>query len=486
MFEKMKKKVLFLLFATLLITNISSAVNADQYTCTDNNALVAQSGFLNPNAYKSVFPQKVVVDPSLKKLNLGRGYLNSYRGNTKNFSIRFGQHKYVVRFDATRKILKLMFMWGNPGVSGSGTPNVTYALCRAAVQKKIPKPLLLKKIPNPSLLKAAFTALLKSDRIQLQTNLKKLNLYKRTIDGLYGKRTAASVAAYNTKYLNSSDLKVTANVSRVLSAVISHKFASDPGTFATVEQPKAPNIEPKSSPKKVDKTPSDETRKVASGTGFYVSEDGHIMTNHHVIDGCQEIKVHSKGKIFDTVKIASDAQNDLALLKVESKPPHVFALSQNGSFPLQDIIVAGFPFGDRVSSTLKFTKGIVSSVAGLGNNYSEIQIDAALQPGNSGGPIVDDYGNVIAVAVSKLDMRKILKDYGVIPENTNFGVKVSVVKNLMQGNSVQFKKPNTDVISKPELSKSVTNGTVYLTCWMTTAQIRELKKRKVMFSEFED
>ena len=83
-------------------------------------------------------------------------------------------------------------------------------------------------------------------------------------------------------------------------------------------------------------------------------------------------------------------------------------------------------------------------------------------------------------------MKKILKDYGVIPENTNFGVKASVVKNLMQGNSVQFKKPNTDVISKSELSKSVTNGTVYLTCWMTTAQIKELKKRKVMFSEFED
>ena len=245
-------------------------------------------------------------------------------------------------------------------------------------------------------------------------------------------------------------------------------------------------IKPKPISKKVDKVPTDETRNVASGTGFYVSVEGHIITNYHVIDGCQEIKVHSKGKLFDTVKIASDAQNDLALLKVDAKPPHVFALSPNGSFPLQDIIVAGFPFGNRVSSTLKFTKGIVSSVAGLGNNYSEIQIDAALQPGNSGGPIIDDYGNVIAVAVSKLDMRKILKDYGVIPENNNFGVKASVVKNLMQGNAVQFKKPNTDVISKSELSKSVTNGTVYLTCWMTTAQIRELKKRKVMFSEFED
>ena len=141
------------------------------------------------------------------------------------------------------------------------------------------------------------------------------------------------------------------------------------------------------------------------------------------------------------------------------------------SFPLQEIVVAGYPFGEKVSSTIKFTQGIVSSVAGLGNDYSQIQIDAALQPGNSGGPILDEYGNVVAVAVAKLSLKKILKDYGVVPENTNFGVKASAVRNLMEGNGVSFKPPNTEVISKRELSQVATDGTVYLTCWMTTAQI---------------
>jgi len=120
--------------------NISSSVNADQYTCTDNNALVASTGFVDPNAYKRVFPQKVVVDPSLKKLDLGGGYRNSFRGNPKSFSIKSGQHRYSVKFDATKKILKLKFIWGNAGASGKGTPDVTYALCRAAVQKKYPSP----------------------------------------------------------------------------------------------------------------------------------------------------------------------------------------------------------------------------------------------------------------------------------------------------------------------------------------------------------
>ena len=138
-----------------------------------------------------------------------------------------------------------------------------------------------------------------------------------------------------------------------------------------------------------------------------------------------------------------------------------------------------------MSSTLKFTQGIVSSIAGIGDDYSQIQIDAALQPGNSGGPILDEYGNVVAVAVAKLSLKKILKDYGVVPENTNFGVKASAVRNLMEGNSVSFKSPNTEVISKRELSKIATDGTVYLTCWMTTAQIEQMRARKVLFEDLE-
>jgi hypothetical protein len=321
-----------------------------------------------------------------------------------------------------------------------------------------------------SVLKTAFLRRPENYRNIIQKKLTSLGLYSSSIDGQYGKRTLKALLEYNKRYHNNSDLNILSNALKLIKDIISHEIIKTPKIIET----------------KTPKPVTDYIRKVASGTGFYVSKEGHIMTNHHVIDGCQEMKVHSNGNIYNTIKIASDAQNDLALLKVKEVPPFVFALSPDGSFPLQDIIVAGFPFGDRVSSTLKFTKGIVSSVAGLGNNYSEIQIDAALQPGNSGGPIIDNYGNIIAVAVSKLDMKKILKDYGVIPENTNFGVKASVVKNLMQGNAVPFKSPSTELISKTDLSRLVTDGTVYLTCWMTSAQIQKLKKRKVMFSEFED
>ena len=138
-----------------------------------------------------------------------------------------------------------------------------------------------------------------------------------------------------------------------------------------------------------------------------------------------------------------------------------------------------------MSSTLKFTQGIVSSIAGLSNDYSQIQIDAALQPGNSGGPIMDEFGNIVAVAVAKLSLKKILKDYGVVPENTNFGVKASAVRNLMEGNGVSFKAPNTEVPSRQDLSLQATDGTVFLSCWMTTAQIEKIRSTKVLFEDME-
>lgn len=341
--------------------------------------------------------------------------------------------------------------------------------------------------PEPSL-KLAFISLQKSQRKLVQTHLQYFGFYKSVIDGLYGKNTRLALEQYNKRYFGSADLTNSKNASDLLALVLKHYPPSSikPPEFANKPNVQIPTVEkPESEAKPQPKPKPEETFKVASGTGFYVSNGGHIITNHHVIDGCKDIKVHSKGEVLKTIKIADDRQNDLALLKASHRPSHVFPLSNDSPYPLQDIVVAGFPFGDRVSSSLKFTKGIVSSLSGIGNNYSEIQIDAAIQPGNSGGPIMDEYGNIIAVAVSKLDMKKILKDYGVIPENTNFGIKASAVKNLLEGNAVSFKKPNTEVLPKQELSRVATDGTVFLSCWMTVAQMEDMKNRKVLFTDLE-
>ena len=237
----------------------------------------------------------------------------------------------------------------------------------------------------------------------------------------------------------------------------------------------------------LDEYKAPKTFNVASGTGFYVSEKGHIITNNHVIKGCRHIKVQSAEKLIDTKILATDERTDLALLKATEAPPNYFAISTRAPEELQEVIVAGYPFGDEISSSIKFTQGIISSLSGIDNNYSEIQIDAALQPGNSGGPIVDEFGNALGVAVAKLDLETILEQYNVVPENTNFGIKASAVLNLLSGNNIKPKAANAEPIKRSEIVKLVKEATVHLSCWMTEPQIKKIYQSdsgKVLFKKF--
>ena len=227
----------------------------------------------------------------------------------------------------------------------------------------------------------------------------------------------------------------------------------------------------------------DQLISASSGSGFSVSENGYIMTNQHVIDGCQELFVHSSGNKYPATVITFDTRNDLALLKTDLQPSTVFPLAEDRPELLQDIYVAGYPFGMNISSSVKVTKGIISSLTGIGNNFSEIQIDAALQSGNSGGPILDANGNVVGVAVAKLDVKYALENFGAIPEDTNFGIKANVVESILDSNNVTRPVANKTPISKSELGRRIMDGTFYISCWMTLAQIENLKTKKVMFED---
>jgi len=114
----------------------------------------------------------------------------------------------------------------------------------------------------------------------------------------------------------------------------------------------------------------DEVVSASSGSGFAVSSDGHVITNNHVIDGCQRVQIHHKGKSIPATIVTFDPNNDLALLQGDFRPSTVFTLSKEKPELLQDIYVAGYPFGQKISTSVKVTKGIISSLTGIGNNFS--------------------------------------------------------------------------------------------------------------------
>ena len=338
--------------------------------------------------------------------------------------------------------------------------------CTGSLQRTTPN---LKHIDKYSLIRDAFVDLSAEKRKKVQRTLTHFGYYNSTIDGVYGTRTAQAIITFNAEKNDNLDLSKSTNINALIYKLTSFSIPNK----RTL--PKS-DIIPEKAP---------ELFNVSSGTGFFISNKGHVVTNFHVIEGCNEIFLQYSGKKIKTALIATDKVNDLALLTTEIQPRHVFGVDPLNVFPLQEIVVAGFPFGERISSSLKFTKGVVSALTGIGNNYSEMQIDAALQPGNSGGPIIDEFGNVIGVAVAKLDMKLIFKDYGVIPENTNFGIKATVLRNLLDANRIPYLSANKEKISSRALSKQVTDGTVFLSCWMTRDQIRKMERNKVMFEEFD-
>ena len=100
--------------------------------------------------------------------------------------------------------------------------------------------------------------------------------------------------------------------------------------------------------------------------------------------------------------IATDKTLDLALLKANIRSSTYFSFSNKDANKLNKIYVAGFRLGKGLSDDLKISSGIVSALKGFEDNSNEIQIDAPINPGNSGGPIINESGELVAIAVSGL------------------------------------------------------------------------------------
>ena len=235
-------------------------------------------------------------------------------------------------------------------------------------------------------------------------------------------------------------------------------------------------------PKKKKSEPGNNKVVPASmGSGFFVTRAGHLVTNYHVIEGCDAVKINTLGKEIRADVVAIDKTNDLAILKTKMNPSKVFPVSKEDVSLMQDVIVAGFPLGKKVSATIKIHKGSVTALAGFGDNYSNFQTDATINQGNSGGPIMNQKGNIVGVAVQLIAAEH--------AQNIFFGVKSSTLRTFAKANNIKFISPNYREMSNEDLGEFITEATVFLECWMTVAKIKQIiaqeENRKAFYSEFE-
>ena len=184
--------------------------------------------------------------------------------------------------------------------------------------------------------------------------------------------------------------------------------------------------------------PNQSARQVSTGSGFIVAPD-RVMTNEHVVHACNRVLLRTPdGRwLAATPPARVDAGLDLAVLVVPGLPGPVLPFRAGPAVRRGEGVVAyGFPLAGLLSSDPKLTRGEVNGLAGLQDNRNQIQISAAVQPGNSGGPLLDMQGHVVGIVVSKLNAQRVAERTGDIAQNVNFAVRGEAALRFLQGAQV--------------------------------------------------
>jgi len=221
------------------------------------------------------------------------------------------------------------------------------------------------------------------------------------------------------------------------SAMTGAPFIDPPGAGAEAKAA-APPTQPAAVPVAPPPPPQPKVM-VSTGTGFFVTEDGHFVTNAHVVEGCSSILVKADdGAVTSATRVATDTTNDLALLKLDKKPPRVVALRVGGRLG-EGVAAFGFPHSDILSTSGNFTLGNITAMNGMGDDSRYLQMSAPVQAGNSGGPLLDQSGNLVGVVSAKLDAMKVQMNDGDLPQNVNFAVKSAMVAAFLDANRIVYK-----------------------------------------------
>ncbi len=174
-------------------------------------------------------------------------------------------------------------------------------------------------------------------------------------------------------------------------------------------------------------------RGVATGTGFFISADGYLIINHHVIDGSTNISVVIGGSEKSARLIRSDADHDLALLKVEGTFAPVPLGTSSRVARADEVFTLGYPMITIQGNAQKATFGRINALSGLSDNPNFLQMDVPIQPGNSGGPLFSREGNVIGVATMTLNQIVLMRESGTIAQNVNFAAKIELARPMLGG-----------------------------------------------------
>lgn len=200
----------------------------------------------------------------------------------------------------------------------------------------------------------------------------------------------------------------------------------------------------------------------STGTGFFITDDGFLITNAHVVKNAAEIRIRTRSGTQKAVLRKVDSANDLALLSVEGQFLALPLVNSRNVRVGNTVATVGFPNVDLQGLAPKLAKGEIAAVSGAMDDPRYFQISVPVQPGNSGGALVDTAGNVVGVIAAKLSLDAAILTSGALPENVNYAVKSSFLLGFLESEpelSPKLKQPLRASRPFEDVVKSVQEAT---------------------------
>ena len=191
-----------------------------------------------------------------------------------------------------------------------------------------------------------------------------------------------------------------------------------------------------------------------SGTGFFITHFGHILTNNHVIDNCDKISIHGDSMSTNAVVVAQDPEHDLALLKAAFTSSNM-AYFNSMKQPLNEgdpVVIIGYP-GDSWRSHEPIVRSAkIIDMKGPTGEEKWLQFSDSVQHGNSGGPLLDSSGNVVGVIVAKneLHIKQTGSDVSEVIKKSDVAISLPMVKNFLELNNIQYQTADSGIYLMPD------------------------------------
>ena len=205
----------------------------------------------------------------------------------------------------------------------------------------------------------------------------------------------------------------------------------------------------------------------ASGSGFFVSRKGHVLTTEHLFRKCDQITVSTPGgaRWLSAELVKLDSSTDLALLKVDFTPDAIAPLANGADLEIGERVASyGFPLAGTLSNEGTLSVGHVAALSGINDNANQFQMSADLLFGSSGGPVLDPGGRVIGIAVSRLVAEVAGSS---IPQGANFAIKTMPIRIFLAASGImpEFRRRQEKRMSSRELGAIARSFTVRVACW---------------------